>query len=62
MPRLNDDDTMPFGTWEGTKLGEVPDSYWRWFREQEWAPHWPDLLDYAEVVDGPAALRGDDDE
>lgn len=50
--RLNDDDEMPIGKYRGKRLGEVPDHYWRWFRDQEWAAEkYPDLHAYAEVVD-----------
>lgn len=49
--KLNDDDRMPFGKWKGTKLGEVPDYYWKWFVKQEWANKHPDLLEYAKLVE-----------
>ena len=49
---LNDDDVMTFGKWKGTRLGEVPDHYWRWFVRQEWASEWPDLLAYGQIVEG----------
>lgn len=48
---LNDDHKMPFGKWKGTRLGEVPDHYWRWFLDQEWAEKYPDLLEYAKLVE-----------
>jgi len=51
MPKLHDDSIMPFGKWKGTKLGKVPDSYWRWFLDQDWCNEWPDLVDYANCVD-----------
>jgi len=49
--RLSDDDQMPFGNWKGTRLGEVPDHYWRWFVQQDWAQQYPDLLEYAQIVE-----------
>lgn len=48
---LSDDDKMPFGKWKGTRLGEVPDHYWRWFLDQEWCVEWPDLVDYGNLID-----------
>ena len=48
---LTDDDRMPFGTWKGSRLGEVPDSYWLWFLKQDWSGEWPDLVEYAKVVE-----------
>ena len=49
--RLDDDTRMPFGANQGKRLGEIPDSYWRWFQMQEWADQWPDLLEYAKLVE-----------
>lgn len=48
---LHDDSLMPFGKWKGTRLGEVPDHYWRWFLQQEWSGEWPDLVAYARYVE-----------
>jgi len=48
---LHDDDKMPFGKWSGTPLGEVPDSYWRWFLQQPWVENHPDLLEYAQLIE-----------
>ena len=48
---LHDDDRMPFGKWKGIRLGEVPDSYWRWFLQQYWSSEYPELLEYAKVVE-----------
>ena len=47
--KLSDDDKMPFGKYKVQRLGEVPDHYWRWFAQQEWAEKYPDLLEYAEI-------------
>lgn len=49
--KLNDDDRMPFGKHKGKRLGEVPDCYWFWFLDQEWAKDHPDLLAYAKLVE-----------
>lgn len=49
--KLNDDDRMPFGKWQGQKLGDVPDNYWRWFLTQEWSSKYPDLIEYAQLVE-----------
>ncbi len=49
--KLHDDDRMPFGKWKGSRLGEVPDSYWRWFLGQDWSGQYPDLVEYANLVD-----------
>ncbi len=35
----------------GTRLGEVPDHYWRWFLQQEWSSKYPDLVAYAQYVE-----------
>lgn len=48
---LNDDNKMPFGKHKNERLGDIPDHYWRWFREQDWANSWPKLLAYARLVD-----------
>jgi uncharacterized protein (DUF3820 family) len=48
---LHDDSPMPFGKHKGQRLGEVPDSYWRWFLRQEWCDEHPQLVDYANLVD-----------
>lgn len=47
---LHDDSRMPFGKYKGQRLGEVPDSYWRWFLSQDWCDEWPDLVEYANLV------------
>ena len=48
---LHDDDRMPFGKNKGERLGDVPDSYWRWFLQQDWCDQWPDLVEYANLVE-----------
>ena len=48
---FDDDTLMPFGKYKGQRLGEVPDSYWRWFLRQEWSSQWPDLVEYAQLVE-----------
>ena len=48
---LTDDSIMPFGKYKGQKLGEVPDSYLRWFLGQDWCDQWPELLEYANLID-----------
>jgi uncharacterized protein (DUF3820 family) len=53
--KLDDDSIMPFGKHKGKRLGEIPDSYFRWFLQQDWCDQWPDLVEYAnqsEVGDG----------
>jgi len=47
---LNDDDTMPFGKHKGQRIGDVPDSYWRWFLQQDWCDEWPHLVKYANLT------------
>lgn len=49
--KLHDDDKMPFGKHKGERLGEVPDSYWLWFLKQDWCDQWPDLVEYAKLVE-----------
>lgn len=49
--KLHDDDRMPFGKYKDMRLGNVPDHYWRWFLQQEWANEWPELLEYAKLVE-----------
>jgi len=48
---LTDDDIMPFGKYKGERLGNVPDHYLVWFLKQEWSGEWPDLVEYAKVVE-----------
>ena len=47
----HDDDRMPFGKYKGQRLGDVPDSYWRWFLSQDWCDEWPDLVEYANLIE-----------
>lgn len=48
---LHDESIMPFGKHKGKKLGEVPDSYWLWFLQQEWSSKYPELVEYAQAVE-----------
>ena len=47
---LDDDSLMPFGKYKYRPLGEVPDSYFRWFLSQDWCDDYPDLVEYANQV------------
>ena len=47
--KLTDDSIMPFGKHKGSRLGDVPDSYWRWFLGQDWCDDWPELVEYANL-------------
>ena len=49
--RLTDDDWMPFGKHRYELLRDVPDSYFRWFLEQDWCDEWPSLVEYANVME-----------
>lgn len=49
VSKLHDDSLMTFGKHKGKKLGEIPDYYWLWFMEQDWAKKHPDLLAYAKL-------------
>lgn len=49
--KLNDDDVMPFGKYKGQRLGEIEDSYFLWFLKQEWSSKFPDLVEYAQLVE-----------
>jgi uncharacterized protein (DUF3820 family) len=51
VSKLHDDSIMPFGKYKGEKLGKIPDHYWLWFKEQDWASKYPDLLAYAKLCD-----------
>ncbi len=48
--KLHDNDKMPFGKYKGQPLGEVPDSYWRWFTGQDFCDEYPDLVEYANLI------------
>ena len=48
---LCDDDLMTFGKYKGFRLGEVPDSYFRWFLEQDWSSDFPELVQYAKLAE-----------
>jgi uncharacterized protein (DUF3820 family) len=48
---LCDSDPMPFGKHRGQRLGDVPDSYFRWFLGQDWCDEWPQLVEYAELIE-----------
>lgn len=48
---LHDDDRMPFGKYKNQRLGAVPDDYWRWFLVQPWCEKYPDLVEYANLID-----------
>jgi uncharacterized protein (DUF3820 family) len=49
--KLNDDDKMPFGKHKGERLGDVPDDYLLWFVRQEWSVSYPDLVEYAQLIE-----------
>jgi uncharacterized protein (DUF3820 family) len=42
---------MPFGKHKGQRLGNVPDSYWRWFLGQDWCDEYPQLVEYANLIE-----------
>lgn len=48
--KLDDNSIMPFGKYVGERLGDVPDSYLRWFLWQEWCDDYPDLVEYANHI------------
>lgn len=43
---LTDDSPMPFGKYEGTKLGDVPADYLLWLLRQDWIGGWRGLHNY----------------
>lgn len=49
--RLTDDDRMLWGKYKDERLGDIPDDYWQWFLKQDWCDNWPDLVEYANVID-----------
>lgn len=42
-----DTDKMPFGKHQEKRMSEVPLSYWRWYIDQDWAPQWKAVWQYA---------------
>jgi hypothetical protein len=49
--KLNDGSIMPIGKFKSYTLGEVPDWWWQWFRKQSWCDKYPDLVEYANVLE-----------
>lgn len=49
--RFHDDSIMYFGKHKGEKLGEIPDSYFRWLLNQEWFSEHGLLKEYAETIE-----------
>ena len=47
---LHDDCRMPIGKHKGQRLGDIPDHYWMWFLAQDWCARYPDLVEYALLV------------
>lgn len=45
---MTDKSKMPFGKHAGKLLEKVPEWYWKWFIEQEWAEYHEELLAYCE--------------
>ena len=50
VTKLDDDSPMPFGKHKGQRLGDVPDSYFKWFLNQAWCDDYQDLVEYANNV------------
>jgi uncharacterized protein (DUF3820 family) len=48
---LNDESIMPWGKHKGQRLGDIEDSYWKWFLEQDWSSKWPQLVEYAKLAE-----------
>lgn len=50
---LHDDSIMTWTTkYRGWRLGEIPDSFWRWLLDQDWAEEkYPEYVEYAELVE-----------
>lgn len=46
---LNDDYIMKWGKHKDERLGDIPDSYWLWFLEQDWCDKYPKLVAYANL-------------
>jgi len=50
--KLHDECKMPVrGSYFGEPLGDIPDSYWRWFLRQPWCEQYPDLVQYAKLIE-----------
>ena len=49
--KLSDKCLMPFGKYKDQPLGDVPDSYWRWFLGQQFCDNYPDLVEYANLIE-----------
>jgi len=47
MSEYHDDTIMKWGKYAGKRLGDIPDSYLRWFLSQEWCDNEPELVEYA---------------
>lgn len=47
---LHDDSKMPFGKYKDKPLGDVPDSYWKWFLGQDFCDEYPKLVEYANLI------------
>lgn len=48
---LTDDHLMPWGRYSGVRLGDVPTDYWSWFLDQDWCDEYPDLVEYANLIE-----------
>jgi hypothetical protein len=58
---LDETDSIPFGKYAGTPLGEVPAGYLLWLFEQPWLQtSWPDLYEYIEDNQDSIAQDADD--
>ena len=51
--RLSDNSTLdwPKSKFNGYRLLDIPDWWWKWFLKQDWCDEWPDLVEYANVID-----------
>ncbi len=49
-PELDEDDPMPWGKYEGERLGDVPDSYLTWLIQQDWIGDHPRLKRYLDTL------------
>lgn len=51
---LDEDDRLSFGKHQGERLGDVPEKYLAWLREQEWVgERFPALAAYLETLELP---------